>query len=572
MVDKDVSKRRWAVRYGPEAVLLLMALALLVCGLGQRGLRGSEGRWAEISREMLLTGDYFHPTMAGNAYYDKPLMTYWAIVGLSRVTGRLDEFIMRLPSALAGVLALGATMVLGRRLWSPAVGRLAGGLMLCSYGLLVYSREASADAENLAAIILAVAWYFVRRDKAGFFDFLVFYLILFLGAQMKGLAAVVVPILAIGPDVLRAGRWRMFLRPGHLAALAVGVLFYFLPFLYGSLNQPAGYSTNGLALVFHENILRYFRPFDHMDPIYTYLWAVPLFLVPWIPLLIGAMVTTVRQWKQGPSDRWLLQALLLVFLFFTLSGSRRSYYILPILPLCILWMASFLDRLHQEGFAEHVRRAIQIQNSLFLIAAIVETVIVPAGLWYLRTVKGLWLPAGLEMSFAAVGCASLLVAGIGPRLTARFRLAEGPTVSLWNMILVALLLQGGFFVWQWGVMGSSRTEAEFASRARSLAAEVPPGRVAFYPQPINHLLFYTQWDPRTPAPNREEDLKRFLSAGPSALIISEMDFLPASAAERLGLREVAAERTFWFISAKHAENRGIAYRFEKTTTPARSDK
>jgi 4-amino-4-deoxy-L-arabinose transferase-like glycosyltransferase len=570
MANVDLSGRRWAVGYGPEAVLLLMALALLLCGLGQRNLRGSEGRWAEISREMLLTGDYFHPTLAGKAYFDKPLMTYWAIVGVSRVTGRLDEFVVRAPSALAGVLALGATMALGRRLWSPAVGRLAGGLMLASYGLLIYSREASADAENMAAITMAVAWYFVRRDKAGFFDFLVFYLILFLGAQMKGLGAVVVPVLAIGPDVLRAGRWRMFLRPGHIAALGLGVLVYFLPFLYASLNQPSGYSTSGLALVFHENILRYIRPFDHMDPIYTYLWAVPVLLAPWIPLLIGAMVTTGRQWKQGPSDRWLLQAMLLIFLFFTFSGSRRSYYILPILPLCILWLASFLGRLHQEGFALHVRRAIDLQRTVFLIIAIAETVVVPAGLWYIRSVKDLWLPAGLEVSFAAVGGMSLLVAGIGPRLTERFRLAQGPDGAIWNLILVALLLQGGFVVWQWGVLASSRAETEFASRIKILADEMPPGRVAFYPRSNDHLLFYTRWDPATPVLNQEEDLSRFLSAGPSALIVSEMRYFPASEAQRLGLREVAAERTFWYIPADHATNRPVAYRLEKNEKGVRN--
>ncbi len=47
------------------------------------------------------------------------------------------------------------------------VGRLAGGLLLTSYGLLMYSRVASAETENLAAIMLAVTWYWARRERPG---------------------------------------------------------------------------------------------------------------------------------------------------------------------------------------------------------------------------------------------------------------------------------------------------------------------------------------------------------------------------------------------------------------------
>jgi 4-amino-4-deoxy-L-arabinose transferase-like glycosyltransferase len=102
------------------------ALLFLFWGLGDRGLWASEGRSAEITREMFLSADFLHPTINGEPYFDKPLLSYWFIAIVSAITGRLDEWTVRLPSAISGLLALWATTYLGRKLWSREVGRTAG--------------------------------------------------------------------------------------------------------------------------------------------------------------------------------------------------------------------------------------------------------------------------------------------------------------------------------------------------------------------------------------------------------------------------------------------------------------
>jgi len=102
-------------------MLLVAAFFPLFWAIGERSLWSSEGRWAEITREMLTSGDFFHPTIGGEPYFDKPLLTYWVIAAFSAVTGRLDELIIRLPSAFAAVVTLVCTMYLGQRLWLMAV-------------------------------------------------------------------------------------------------------------------------------------------------------------------------------------------------------------------------------------------------------------------------------------------------------------------------------------------------------------------------------------------------------------------------------------------------------------------
>ena len=242
--------------------------------LGDRALWGSESRWAEIARNMLLTRDFFHPIINEALYFDKPLLSYWLIIVASFATGGLGELATRIPSALAGLLALWATRSLGRRLWTEDVAESAGWILLTSLGFVFWSRTAAADMQNLAAVVLAVAWFFAHERSPGPITYFVFYLICVTGAQMKGLPAIVVPVLALLPWLLREGRWRAHLRVSHLAAALLCGAFYDAPFYWAAHEAlPQGYVSQasglgGLDLVWRENITRFFHPFDHIEPVY----------------------------------------------------------------------------------------------------------------------------------------------------------------------------------------------------------------------------------------------------------------------------------------------------------------
>jgi len=269
--------------------------------------------------------------------------------------------------------------------------------------------------ENLAAIILAVTWYWHHREQPTFFKFVVFYLILFLGALMKGLPALVIPCIAIFPDIIRERRWRILLRPGHFLALGVGGLLYMAPFAYASLSAPSSYGESGLALVFRENIVRFVRPFDHEGAFYLYVYALPMFLLPWVPLFVGAVITQVRFFRQLDSPlRWLLSAAGLIFLFFTLSGSRRNYYILPMLPFCALLTAIYISGI-PAGLSGVRFWSWKLQQLLFLIAAGI-LLLAPLALPFIRARTGFEAPPSFATASVLMGISAL----IGPWLASRW--------------------------------------------------------------------------------------------------------------------------------------------------------
>ena len=105
-------------------------------------------------------------------------------------------------------------------------------------------------------------------------------------------------------------------------------------------------SQKGLAMVYRENVVRFFHPFDHRGPIYLYVYVIFGLMAPWSALLPAALVEThsLRHADAEPAraDRFALVYFWATFIFFTLSGSRRSYYILPILPAAAILVARTL--------------------------------------------------------------------------------------------------------------------------------------------------------------------------------------------------------------------------------------
>ena len=540
-------------------IIAAVVFILLFWALGYRSLWASEGRWAEITREMLLSGDFFHPTIGGIPYFDKPLLTYWTIAFFSKISGRLDELIIRLPSALAAVITLVCTVYLGRRLWSAQAGWLAGAFLITSYGLLWHSHIASAETENLAAVMLAVTWYWTRRERPDFVTFLVFYLIVFIGSHMKGLTAFVVPVLVVLPDLLRQRRWRYLLLPSHWLALGIGIAVYLSPFIYESLTRPEGYQQSGLALVLQENIQRYLRPFDHKEPIYVYAYMLPLFIMPWLPIFIGALIASATSWKKlNQNTRWLIHAILIIFVFFTLSGSRRGYYILPILPFCMLLAAVFIVEMHRNIVGEHRERGLQIQKLILFIAAISELVLGPLAVWILVSKKGWELPRTLGWSFFIVGLAALLTGAFAYKMIGKI-FQNRQLQAVWTMIPMAGILLGGFFSWQYNILESRRTEKPFTTKVSAVAKSLPKERIMFWRKYEETMLFYMKLDPPVEWLKDEHSLQEFLKSDQPGMIISQGRYITGSIASMLPQQPAFMEKCFSWESPDRQQKKMKAW-------------
>ncbi len=354
---------RFRLRAG--CVLIFTAI-LFFARLGARALWSSEFRWAEIAREMLVTHNYFWPTINGHVYYDKPLGSYWLVIFSTPFAGGLNEAATRLPSAIAGLLAVALLMLLTRRLYDARTAILAGVILATSFSFVFFSRDASADIETIAGELAALLLFSSNEDRGGGIWVVGLWLIMAATSLTKGLLGFALPLLVIGAYACLRDGWsqlfeelsrsslsdriqrfiernRWFFNWYTVVGIAFGGLVYGLPFEISS--RMMG-TQKGLAMVYRENVVRFFHPFDHRGPIYLYVYVIFGLMAPWSAMLPAALVEThsLRHANAEPAraDRFALVYFWATFIFFTLSGSRRSYYILPILPAAAILVARTL--------------------------------------------------------------------------------------------------------------------------------------------------------------------------------------------------------------------------------------
>jgi len=343
-----MGQKTWSdVLWGSQskvAYLLIAATILLLAMLGGREIWTQEHRWADIVYGMFYRHDFLHPYLGESDYYDKPLLSYWMIAGVSYLMGQVSTWALRLPSALAGILAIWSIYRIGVKLKDQRLGLLSGWLLLTTFYFIFWAKTSSADMLNLGGTLFAVCWYFEKKEQPGFANYAVFFLILAVTSLCKGLVGAIVPLIVIFPDLVMQGEWKKHLRMSFLLGMIPAAIVYVLPFWASAyFGSGGGYGENGLYLVYRENILRYFQPFDHKGPIYTYFLYLPIYLLPWAFFFIPSLFSLKSRWNGlSTSSKSMCWAVLLLFLFFTLSGSRRNYYVLPIVPFAILMTADWI--------------------------------------------------------------------------------------------------------------------------------------------------------------------------------------------------------------------------------------
>src|SRR5256714_14156657 len=116
---------------------LLAAFSLLwFCNLGYRHLvKPDEGRYAEIPREMVASGNWLTPRLNGYKYFEKPALQYWGTAVSFSVFGQ-NEWAARLWPGLTGFLGVLLVFWAGKRLFAPPAG-LVGAAVAASCGLYV---------------------------------------------------------------------------------------------------------------------------------------------------------------------------------------------------------------------------------------------------------------------------------------------------------------------------------------------------------------------------------------------------------------------------------------------------
>jgi 4-amino-4-deoxy-L-arabinose transferase-like glycosyltransferase len=326
-------------------IFLLAVLAFPLLLQGSRGLlEPDEGRYAEVSREMLAHGDWLVPRLAGEPHLTKPPLTYWLTAAGIAALGR-NGWGARVLLALVTSLTALLTGLVARRFCGRAAFRPAVVIQLLAFGPFVGGSILTTDAflvlfETLAVVGFVEAWAGGAHPGRWAAVMGLGFGAAFLTKGPPGL----LPLLAIGVFVLwRGPRWaaarrRLWSPWGLLGGLVVGLAWYAVMIM----------RTPGLAHWFiHSEVIARVVTAQHQrdNPPVIYLASLLGGFLPWtiaLPFLAGGWrrtaVRVVRRLRRPADDRvrFLLLWFLLPLAVFVLARSRLPLYVLPLfVPLTV---------------------------------------------------------------------------------------------------------------------------------------------------------------------------------------------------------------------------------------------
>lgn len=377
----------------PLNLFLIAAIAYLLFfqGLGRSSLWDpDEPRQAIEAREMMERTDYIHPYLNGEPYLEKPPLYPWLIILTARISGKLDEWSARLPSAVLASLALILTYLLGRRLADETAGLLSALVFATNFQVLGNARESVMDMAFASFIALTIFLGYTALERRSRGLMIVAFLPSALAFLAKGPAGLLIPtcVLFIMTVVRREFRRQILpLGAGCVVSLAIASIWFI-----------AAGEAYAKEFLLRQNLTRYTNAFDHAESVWYYFHKIFFNFLPWSVFLPFALVHGLRR------RLWLpLVWFGFIFLFFEFSTSKRAVYLLPLYPAAALLVGVYI----RERWASLLERT--WSNWLIFVGGILITAL-PVALYVVGPMLHRYGPIIHETRLQVFGSMALLAA------------------------------------------------------------------------------------------------------------------------------------------------------------------
>jgi len=331
-------------------------------------LRSDEGRYAEIAREMLASGDWITTRYNGLPYFEKPPLQIWMTALAFKFFG-IGEWQARLWVATVGAAGMIVTWLAARRWFGERVGWLSALVLLTAPGWNLAAHFNSLDMGVSGALAFVLAGVLMAQHPAATASerrnwMLTAWAAMAVAVLTKGLIGIALPglVLVVYSLVARdLSLWkRLNIVPGALLFLLVAAPWFVLV----SQRNPAF-----LEFFFvHEHFQRFLTTTHHRTgPPWYFVLIVGVGFLPWLGLG-WRMVKEVRHEKRDemrsdPRGAALRPKLLLamwagtIFVFFSLSSSKLPGYIVPVFPALAVLAALALERIDAKAWKRNLMGA-----------------------------------------------------------------------------------------------------------------------------------------------------------------------------------------------------------------------
>ncbi|NIA20396.1 MAG: hypothetical protein GWP05_00145 [Anaerolineaceae bacterium] len=396
-------------RPGLALLALIVYAALLHLAFLESGypLKNHEALAGERTRGLIEEGHWLVPYLNGRPDFFKPPLPFWIAGGLSRLTGHLNTWTIRIPSVLACIGTMLLVVLLGRRMATPRVGLVCGLVFVTSSTALIWARQAEVDMQLCfwTTAALVACWCglteSVRRRQV--VCFVLMWLSLALAVLTKGPLPMALVAITLIVTAL-AGGWggwsrclgRMLPLVGPLIFLAVLAPWV----IYVLISHPEAASA-----WYEQSLGRYGGELGNTKPFYYYLYAAPVLWLPWLLFVgLGVFLPACRRCLTRQALVFLLSWGLGGVVLLSFSAQKRMYYVLATVP-AMMVLAGVAEEYVTFRWSGRMSRLVKgiVAAHVLVIPAVIAGVVVAA-----REFPDLKAALALFGGVAALGLAAML--------------------------------------------------------------------------------------------------------------------------------------------------------------------
>ena len=306
-------------------------------------IKPDEGRYAEIAREMVASGDWVTPRLNGLKYFEKPPLQYWATASAYELFGE-HHWTARLWTVLTGFAGVLLVWFAGMRLFGKDAGKYAA-LILGS--CMLYSLMGHVNTLDMGVtffITLGIVALLIAQNETGSRQSQWMWLAwgaLGLSVLSKGLMGLVLPGAALVIYSTLQRDLAIWKRMHWLGGLSV-LLLVTAPWFYLVMKANPEFFDK---FFIYEHYTRFTtKELGRYQPWYYFIPILLFGMMPWTVLMFDAVrdAWKARAEKLFSQNRFLLVWAVFVFVFFSISGSKLPSYILPMAPALALLMGKKL--------------------------------------------------------------------------------------------------------------------------------------------------------------------------------------------------------------------------------------
>jgi 4-amino-4-deoxy-L-arabinose transferase-like glycosyltransferase len=368
-------------RSGAREGLYILLLICFVFGLfffrlGGVGLfEPDEGRYSELAREMIDSGDYVVPRLNGVLYFEKPPLVYWATALCFRLFG-YNEFAARFPVAFFGALGVVVTFFLAARMYGRKCAFYSSLVLLTGIEYFFVGRILILDMPLAFFITLCFAsfYFYLYSGKNRGLSLMTLYASFALGLLTKGLIALVLPAGIFFVFLVLSGNFKRFLLDKRHIAGAFLFLLISVPWFWLIISREPSFFN---FFFIREHFVRFLtKTHGRSKPMYYFLLILLVGFIPWISYLPFALrkYFSFRNLKEKKEQGFLFLVLWAsgIFVFFSLSGSKLPAYIVPLYPALAIMVGRIMAdaSFNRSGSSKDMKILFVVLSVLFIAFAV----------------------------------------------------------------------------------------------------------------------------------------------------------------------------------------------------------